>query len=102
MAKSWKERQEEEARILAEMDEAMKEQEEAKKAEAAQNGEPPQEEKKLHCPKCGNYLQKDGRCPACGHRIYVPMSEDTQKTAQWIIGVACIIGFILIYFVFAK
>lgn len=106
MAKNWKERREEEARILAEMQDAMKEQ--AQKKEGEKNGQeeggtPPKETReKYHCSKCGNFMQDNGVCPACGHRIYVPMEESKQKTAQTIIGVVCIVVFLLIYFIFAK
>lgn len=105
MAKSWKERKEEEARILAEMDEAMQAQnaETQQTEEGGENAPAPQEEKKrTHCPKCGNYMKDDGVCPACGHRIYVPMDEGKQKTARLIIGAVCIVAFLLIYFVFGK
>ena len=107
MAKSWKERREEEARILAEMEEAMQE----RAQENAQDGTDGQAEKdtpsnaetpRYHCSKCGTLMQENGVCPNCGHRIYVPMEESKQKTAQTIIGVACIVIFLLIYFIFAK
>ena len=102
MAKSWKERKEEEARILAEMEEAMQAQaaEKAESADGEQDAKP-QEEEKIHCSKCGNYMEK-GVCPACGHRIYVPMDENTQKTTRLIVGAVCIVAFLLIYFVFNK
>lgn len=102
MAKSWKKRKEEEARILAEMEEAMQAQA-AEKAEAEDDGQAdePQEENKIHCAKCGNYMEK-GVCPACGHRIYVPMDESAQKTARLIIGAVCIVAFLLVYFLFNK
>lgn len=99
MAKSWKERREEEARILAEMEEAMQAQ--AEERAETEEKDATQEEKKIHCAKCGNYMN-NGVCPACGHRIYVPMDEDKQKTVRLIIGAVCIIAFLLIYFVFNK
>ncbi len=102
MAKGWKERKEEEARILAEMEEAMRAQtaENAETEDGEQTAEP-QEEKKIHCAKCGNYMN-NGVCPACGHRIYVPMDEEKQKTVRLIVGAVCVIAFLLVYFIFNK
>ena len=99
MAKSWKERREEEARILAEMEEAMQAQ--AEEGAETEEKDETQEEKKVHCAKCGNYMN-NGVCPACGHRIYVPMDEDKQKTVRLIVGAVCISAFLLVYFIFNK
>lgn len=104
MAKSWKERREEEARILAEMEEAMQAQaaEKEKKTDTEDGGGSTAQEKgQIHCAKCGTLMEK-GVCPTCGHRIYVPMDENQQRTARLIIGAVCIIAFLLIYFVFNK
>lgn len=111
MAKTWKERREEEARILAEMEKAMQERAQENVQENEQDGTDGQAEKdapskaekpRYHCSKCGTLMQENGVCPNCGHRIYVPMEEGKQKTAQLIIGAACIVIFLLVYFIFAK
>lgn len=101
MAKSWKERREEEAHILAEMEEAMKEQ--AKKEESAE-----ETEKERTCLFCGATM-KEKTCLVCGYSEdrsmndeYKPMSEEKKSTVRFIIGAVCIIAFVLVYFVFNK
>ena len=70
------ERKEKEQEILAQMDDAMKEE----KME-----EPKQEGMKVHCHKCGT-LMENGKCPACGHTMYVPMDEKKQRNIRLIAG----------------
>jgi uncharacterized paraquat-inducible protein A len=71
------ERKEKEQEILAQMNEALEEQ----KAEETQK----EEGMKIHCHKCGT-LMENGKCPACGHTMYVPMDEKKQRTIRWIAG----------------
>ena len=123
MAKSWKERREEEARVLAEMEEAMKEQAAKKQEEtpAEEIEDKPcaycgammkdgvclhcgyTEKKKdaTRCEKCGGEM-KNGVCQSCGHAVYVPMDEEKKKTVRFIIGTVCIVAFVLFYFVLGK
>lgn len=123
MAKSWKERQEEEARVLAEMQTAMKEQaakkQEEESAEEMEDKPCPYcgammkdgyclvcgytEKKKdaTRCDKCGGEM-KNGVCTSCGNAVYVPMDEEKKKTVRFIIGAVCIVAFVIIYFALGK
>ena len=84
-------RKEEETKILAQMDEAMREKEtsntenEPKRVGLIKDKTP----SKIHCHKCGTWME-DGKCPNCGHTIYTPMDEKTQKTIRWIFGGVCL------------
>lgn len=71
------ERKQKEQEILAQMDEALQEE---KKAE-----QPKKEGMQVHCHKCGT-LMENGKCPACGHTMYVPMDEKKQRNIRLIAG----------------
>ena len=122
MAKSWKERQEEEARVLAEMETAMKEEAAKKQEELAEEAEDKpcpncsammkdgvclhcgytdKKKETTGCEKCGGEM-KNGVCRSCGHAVYVPMDEEKKKTVRFIIGTVCIVAFVLFYFVLGK
>ena len=83
-------RKEEEKEILAQMDEAMKE-EKTKKVGIFQDKTPNQ----IHCRKC-NTLMENGKCPTCGHTVYVPMDEKKQQTIRWVLGGICFAVFIVV------
>ena len=96
-------RKEEEQRILAEMEEAM--QENAEKGESEETEKPKKgllsllEDKTpetVHCRRC-RVEMKNGVCPSCGFRAYVPMDKDKQKKIRWILGGICVAGFLLFY-----
>ena len=90
-----KTRKEEEKEILAQMDEAMKENK-AKEGQVKRVG--PFQDKtpnQIHCHKC-NTLMENGKCPTCGHTIYMPMDEKKQKTIRWILGGICAVAFIVV------
>jgi rubrerythrin len=73
------ERKQKEQEILAQMNEGLQEE---KKPEV----EPKKKEgMQVHCHKCGT-LMENGKCPACGHTMYVPMDEKKQRTIRWIAG----------------
>ena len=84
-----KEKREEEARILAEMDAAMAEQglplltkppkQEEKYAREYDSTMP----KKIHCRRCKTLMEK-GVCPLCGYKLYVPMNKEKQRKIKWI------------------
>ena len=89
-------KREEEQKILAEMEEAMHEQ---GQPEARQKYIGPFRDKTpedLHCRKCGT-LMESGKCPTCGHTVYVPMDEGKQKTIRWIVGGVCLAVFAVIF-----
>ena len=76
----------EEEKIIAEMEEAMKEKEEQTTAseETAQEQTP-----QYHCRKCKT-LMENGVCPTCGFRIYMGMDKDKQKKIRLITGIVCL------------
>ena len=71
-----KQRKEEEQRIIAEMEEAMKE-ERAKTEETPSNIQT----ESYHCYRCKT-LMENGVCPTCGFKMYVPMSEEQRRKIQ--------------------
>ncbi len=100
-------RKERERRILAEMDAAILQQ----KMPDGENGEsvPQQKEKanpkaenranqgqRLHCPRCKSWME-NGKCPTCGHYIYVPMDKDKRNKIRWIVGGVCMVGFVILF-----
>lgn len=94
-------KREEERKILAEMDEAMKER--AKNAETGTENpdKPPENTPVIHCKRCKTAMEK-GVCPTCGFRIYVPMDDKIRKKIRWIVTGACLIAFVIVYFAFIK
>ena len=95
-----KNRREEEAKILAQMDEAMKENQ-------PQNEEPPQKRiglfrdntpENIHCHKCAT-LMENGKCPNCGHTMYVPMDDQKKKIIRWIVGGVCLAAALIVFII---
>jgi len=95
-------RKEEENRILAEMEEAMKAEKEEKTQETPMKksryfgiieDETPE---KVHCRKCKT-LMENGVCPNCGFHIYTPMDEGTKKKIRWIVGGVCLAVFAVLF-----
>ena len=96
-----KERREEEAEILAQMEEAMRENEKSDAEEKTEKYVGPFRDKtpeQIHCRKCGT-LMENGKCPNCGHTVYVPMNGQKQKTIRWIVGGVCVLAFVIIFIV---
>ena len=103
------EKREEERRIIAEMQEAMRENTSREK-----EGEEPIKEsreqrhknrksiyeetipEKIHCKRCKS-LMEQGVCPTCGYRIYVPMNKKKRDKIRLWVAAACIVGFVLIF-----
>ena len=87
-----KKRKEEEKRIIAEMDEAMR---------ACSRDEPQSKSEtnqKLYCRRCKNELTANGVCPVCGYRVYMPMDEQKRKKIRFIVATVCIVGFLILFF----
>ena len=103
-----KQKREEEKKILAEMDEAMKEQAKAEvETPAQENAERPKKYKhfglfedktpeKLHCRKCKTVME-NGVCPVCGFRSYVPMDEKKQKKIRFVLTCVCLAVFVVLF-----
>ena len=111
-----KKKQEEESRIIAELEEAMSENakmQEVTSDETEQNVEMPQPQKctnkkvhrsnygdympeKIHCRQCRTLLE-NGVCPNCGYKIYVPMDEKKREKIKLILAGIFITLFVIIY-----
>ena len=102
-------RRERERRMIAEMDAAMWGQrnssESAEDSTDKANGEKkgkvcvqPQKSagQQLHCPRCKT-LMENGKCPTCGHYIYVPMDKEKRNKIRWIVGGICMVGFAILF-----
>ena len=109
--KTRKEKREEERRILAEMDAAMKEQagknpqtvsqeqpakETQKRKRRAWSMEDPTP-KKIHCRRCNTLLEEDGYCPTCGYKIYMPMDEKKRGKVRLILTGVLMVVFVVIF-----
>ncbi len=112
------ERKAEEARVIAEMDEAMKnlraeqsagesdKNEKPQQAPAKEAGKEPKTGKapgagagasmsgQMHCRKCGTVME-NGVCPKCGYKVYVPMDEKKMRRIRWIVGGVCLVGLLI-------
>ena len=50
----------------------------------------------IHCSKCGTLMEK-GVCPTCGHRIYLPMSEEKKGKIRFIVTCVAMAIFVVIF-----
>lgn len=100
-----REKKEEEARILAEMDEALKEQgmpplsktrEKSEKEEKYQREYDDTMPQKIHCRRCKT-LMENGKCPVCGHTVYVPMNKQKQRKIKWIATGILLVVFVALF-----
>ena len=101
-------RKERERRMSAEMDAAMWGNKPAGETDKANGGQTTgQKEKvatgakknagqKLHCPRCKT-LMENGKCPNCGHYVYVPMDREKRSKIRLIVGGVCIVGFLILF-----
>ncbi len=99
-------RRERERRMIAEMDAAMwgkkpaHENTKSVKEEKPQTKETVRAKKdggqKLHCPRCKTVME-NGKCPTCGHYIYVPMDKEKRNKIRLIVGGVCIVGFVVLF-----
>lgn len=95
-----KQKREEEKKVLAQMEEAMQEEKrKTAKAEAPKQPKPSYgniQPEQMHCRRCQT-LMKEGVCPTCGFKAYVPMSEEKRKKIKTI---TTIIGFVIFIIIF--
>ncbi len=88
------ERRAEEARIIAEMDEAMGKTTPSESAKAQnQGGKYGTNSEIIHCKRCKSVME-NGVCPTCGFRIYMPMDEGKRKKIRIIVGAVCVAVFV--------
>ena len=52
----------------------------------------------IHCPRCKTVME-NGKCPTCGHYIYVPMDEKKRKKIRLIVGGVCLVVFAVLFVV---
>ena len=98
-----KKTKEKEAKIIAEMEEGLKEQglsmpkyTGGDKKKRHQNGYDETMPEKIHCSRCKS-LMENGVCPSCGHTVYVPMDKKKRDRVRMIVAIVCIVGFLIIY-----
>ena len=102
-------RKEREKQMIAEMESALWERKtDGEKSEPAEKESPkqkkekpvkepsPKAEQKLHCSRCGT-LMENGKCPNCGHYIYMPMDKEKRNKIRWIVGGICVVAFAIIF-----
>lgn len=108
-----KQKKEEEARIIAEMEAALKEADiadgliDAEPTETPLQDETPERTKgyfdrttpdEIHCKRCKT-LMKNGVCPTCGFKMYVPMDEKKRNKIRLIVAIVCIAAFLVLFVV---
>lgn len=117
-----KQKKEEEARIVAEMEDALKKGSETEEGvsegtassesasdETASGGEGRSEKKRrgdifdaaperVHCRRCKTLMGEDGVCPTCGFRMYVPMDKQKRDKIK-LIGTVVLMAVFVVLFV---
>lgn len=110
------EKRAEESRMIAEMEEAMREKEGQASNSATQDVPPSQtdapaatptqtaptpkrnkEKKGYHCPRCKTLLQEDGVCPTCGYKMYIPMDEKKRNKIKIILTAVFMVIFVVLF-----
>ena len=99
-------RKERERRMIAEMEAAMwgksptREKAESAAAEEQQKKSAPKPKvnagQKMHCSRCKSVME-NGKCPTCGHYIYMPMDKEKRNKIRLIVGGVCIVGFVVLF-----
>ncbi len=102
MKKTKAEKRAEEARIIAEMDEAMQELkggEQTPQPVKKPKRTPIKDENmpdKIHCKRCKT-LMENGVCPTCGFTVYIPMDKDKRNKIKVIATAVCMAIFVIIF-----
>ena len=101
-----KQRKEEEAKIIAEMEQGLKEQglsmptyQGGNKKKKHPNGYDDTMPEKIHCNRCKT-LMENGVCPQCGHTVYVPMSKKQRDKARLIMAIVLMAAAVVLFVVF--
>ena len=95
-------KKEEEKRIIAVMEEAMRE----AKGESGEQ-QPESEEKgrksvyatepeKIHCRRCKT-LMENGVCPTCGYKIYMPMNDKKRNKIRLIAAIVFVVVGVIVF-----
>ena len=118
MKKTREEKRAEEARIIAEMNEAMQDLQAKNEAETdektdieqtvktakiktkkKQNPAPMTDElmpEKLHCKRCKT-LMENGVCPTCGFKVYIPMETEKRNKIKLVVTAVAMVIFAVIF-----
>ena len=98
-----KKKREQEAKIIAEMEEGLKEQglsmptyQGGNKKKRHQNEYDETMPEKIHCSRCKT-LMENGVCPLCGHTVYVPMDKGKRDKFRLIAAVVCMAVFVIAF-----
>lgn len=106
MKKTRQEKREEEARIVAEMDEAMQNLQ-AEQGQTTPKEKPPKAQKntprpdeympeKMHCKRCKT-LMENGVCPTCGFKVYIPMEKEKRNKIKVVVTAIAMALFVVIF-----
>ncbi len=113
MKKTKAEKRAEEARIIAEMDEAMQgvRQNQTAQTDVEKSPENPPKAKrkargvaegdmpeKLHCKRCKT-LMENGVCPTCGFKVYIPMQAEKRNKIKLILTAVLMVAFVALFVV---
>lgn len=103
MKKTKAEKREEEARIIAEMDEALQqakaENEKTETPAKKQKRKPIEDEdmpSKLHCKRCKT-LMENGVCPTCGFTVYIPMEKEKRNKIKLVVTAVAMAIFVIVF-----
>ena len=92
-----KEKQEEERRIIAEMEGALQENERQQPTEEQTNRAYDETmPDKIHCRRCKALMEK-GVCPTCGFRIYVPMDKKKREKMKLTLAILFMAVFLAVF-----
>ena len=90
-----KERKKKEAEMLADFDKEVQKGREAEGKMQTVGGSNSSAET-VHCKRC-RAVMKNGVCPDCGYKIYVPMSEEKRKKVRLIVTGVCLAVFVILF-----
>ncbi|MBQ3506409.1 MAG: hypothetical protein IJA89_06540 [Clostridia bacterium] len=109
-------KREEEQKIIAEMEQALKEQgietpTEKRERKTAKSAPSPTKKRRgifggqedttpqtVHCKRCKT-LMENGVCPTCGYKIYMPMDEAKRKKIRTVVSVVCVAAFVVLFLI---
>ena len=102
------EKKAEEARIIAEMEAAVREQRETEQAEDREKQTPSTRKsnnsglfldvtpEQIHCRRCKT-LMENGVCPTCGFKIYVPMQKEKRDKIRLITTTVAMVALVVLF-----
>lgn len=100
------EKKAEEARIIAEMEAAVREQRETEQADVREKPLPQKSNnsgllldvtpEQIHCRRCKT-LMENGVCPTCGFKIYVPMQKEKRDKIRLITTTVAMVALVVLF-----